>query len=779
MMEEGTGPLPVTRDEGTPARTPPPEWGTIAGAIVLLATALVCTQVPLVNALGYESSVTIALVASFVSAMLVIGGFRRMLRSGGGEGSWEKKHVQRLFRERLVTVEALLLVPLFVLAANAWFVKNCSFTQGLAFFLLLPVVSVWFSAALGLFCAVQYKRSRLAFSFFFLLTLAYALWTGYATPAIFSYNVFYGYFPGLSYDEALGITLPLLLFRLVTVALGGVFLWLSLLIVRRSRPSDGTAAKGATLLRTLLAPEWRVLSGAVFLTLLLLYLFRCEFGWESTSGFIAEQLGGEMRTEHFVIRYRPEEIPPSDARRLAGEHEFRLAQLMRDFGVRALDGPVTSFIYPDASTKRRFIGTSTTNIAKPWNNEIHLTRQTVEVTLKHELAHVVAGHFGEPVIRANLSTGLVEGLATAQEWVWGNRTLHEHAASMLAIGILPDLRRVMSPVGFATRSPGAAYVSAGSFCRYLIDAYGVKPLLAVYGGARYDTAFRRPLDSLVIEWERFLGRLRVEEGDRASAEFYFQRPTIFVKPCARVSALWNEEASGAMARGAYAEAREAYRHGYEETKGLEAFGGLLRATFRTGDYEGVARLYENVILRSSHPAQYLPLLVWCGDARWVLGDAGGARELYVRVLAADLSESLTEAAALRLAVMENSPRTSEWLGYFCAEPVDSVRLRLLDSLSLAPDSTGIARYLRGRILARTNKPAPALEALEQVDLLRVSPILEAIRQTTVAREWYLLGKYNAARPAFWMSQNVLTSEASVIQAREWVSRCDWMRVHKY
>jgi hypothetical protein len=61
----------------------------------------------------------------------------------------------------------------------------------------------------------------------------------------------------------------------------------------------------------------------------------------------------------------------------------------------------------------------------------------------------------------------------------------------------------------------------------------------------------------------------------------------------------------------------------------------------------------------------------------------------------------------------------------------------------------------------------------------VNPILEGIRQTTVARQWYLLGRYTAARPAFWMSQNVLTSEASVIQAREWVSRCDWMRVHKY
>ena len=160
------------------------------------------------------------------------------------------------------------------------------------------------------------------------------------------------------------------------------------------------------------------------------------------------------------------------------------------------------------------------------------------------------------------------------------------------------------------------------------------------------------------------------------------------------------------------------------------------------------------------------------------GDPAGARELYGRVRVADVSESLTEGAAVRLAAMRDTARAAGWIRYFLAEPADSIRVKILDSLAVPADTaTGLTSYLRGRILANAGKPVEALEVLERLTLGGQSPTLESYRQTAVARQWYQLGKYEAARAAFWMSQNVLMSEASVMRAREWASRCEWIRNH--
>ena len=754
--------------------------GMGAAAVALACLALACTQIPLLNALGYESSLAFAFAGSFIAGFLVIGGVRRFLRAEGdpqGNAGWTQQRILALFFRRTAGAFLLLLIPLAILSLNALFVKNCSFTQGLGFFLLLPAVSVWFASALGLFCAVHYRFSRIIFLLLFAATLAYALLLGYVTPAIFSYNFFYGYFPGFSYDEALAITPSLIFFRVLTLALGGGLLWLALLIVGGSSRTDRTVAKGIALFRTLASQEWRVVSGAIAAAIVLLYLFRCALGWESTAGYIADQLGGTVTTAHFTIHYPAEKFTEADVQRIKGEHEFRLMQLMRDFGVEDQE-PITSFIYPDPETKRELMGAGVTEIAKPWNNEVHCMAQSLERALKHELAHVVVGRFGLPVIRVSLRGGLVEGVATAQELTWGTRTLHQHAAAMRESGMLPDIRRIMTLSGFVSGSTSASYVTAGSFCRYLIDAYGMKPLLAVYGGEEFDAAFGNSLDGLVTEWNRFLGRLRVEEGDTIAATVLFRRPTIFAKTCARVTAQRLTDAEELMRRREYLPAREAYRAAYEEAGGMEAFAGLLAASYRAGDRAEVIRLYDSVIVRDRTPARYLPLFLLCGDARWAGGDPAGARELYGRVRVADVSESLTEGAAVRLAAMRDTARAAGWIRYFLAEPADSIRVKILDSLAVPADTaTGLTSYLRGRILANAGKPVEALEVLERLTLGGQSPTLESYRQTAVARQWYQLGKYEAARAAFWMSQNVLMSEASVMRAREWASRCEWIRNH--
>src|SRR5512140_566474 len=208
----------------------------LIAAAILLVVSLICTRVPLLNYLGYESSLTMAILISILSGILTIRWVQEAYYGSVEDHSADVRGTMRALWLSFKWELILLLVPLIILSANAFVVRNCSFSEGLAFFLLLPVVSVVFSSALGFFCALHYRKSKTIFFLLFIATFAYSLALGYFTPAIFSYNLFYGFFPGLTYDEALAPTGTLLLFRVLTLGIAALFTWMGYLLVTRGSP---------------------------------------------------------------------------------------------------------------------------------------------------------------------------------------------------------------------------------------------------------------------------------------------------------------------------------------------------------------------------------------------------------------------------------------------------------------------------------------------------------------------------------------------------------------
>ncbi len=748
----------------------------IAAAILLIAS-IICTQVPLLNYLGYESSFTVAILISILSGLLTIRGVRQAYYGTAADHATDVQATMRAFWDSLVWGLVLLLLPLAVLTANALFVKNCSYAEGLAFFLLLPAVSVCFAAALAFFCAVHYRRAKTIFFLFFAATFGYSLALGYFTPAIFSYNFFYGFFPGLTYDEALAPTLTLLLFRLVTLGLAALFAWLGYLLVTRGSPAYTVRKKGGLLLRLLWDPGRRLLTSLIVAALVLCYIFRCHLGFESTAGYIQSQLGERFESEHFVIVYAKGSYSPEEIQRIAADHEFRLWQIMRTFALLH-QSTISSYIYPTGEVKARLIGTATTNIAKPWRNELHTTKQSLEGTLKHELVHVVAGRFGLPIIRANFSTGLVEGLAMAVEWDWGNRTLHQYAAAMRRFNVEPDIKGLMTFAGFASSSSSVSYVLAGSFCRYLIDRYGIRLMVQLYGSGDYRRAYGRTLDALIAEWHGFLDRIPVPESDRGVVDVLFRRPAIFGKVCARVIGQRNIHAASAFGRRDYATAEQLYSQSYEEGRGYEALSGLLASALRAGHYGVLTSVLDTVIRPDPRPDQYLPLFIYVGDALWAMGKPGEARPLYVEVHTVDFSEAYTEAAAARMLACAAADRSPGLLRYFLSGAPDSVRITMLDSLLASNVRDTIARYLKGRVLLRLNRNSESLAVLDSLNMLPLDRILEAIRLKAEGLALYRLGIFQKAKEKFWLSLNAVHTDAARTGVDDWVERCEWMELRR-
>jgi len=731
-----------------------------------------CTRLPLLHAAGYESSFVFALAGSVAAMLLATSRLRRLQNAPNPAPALAIDETLRVLRRSIADNLLLLLLPLAILLANAFVVRNCSIAEGIAFYVLLPGVSVCFSTALAFFCCMHYRHPRVVFLLLMLLTFAYAGLMGYTTPAIFSYNFFYGYFTGFTYDEGLRITLTLVSFRLVTLGLGAAFLWAGVLLLKHTRRSDSVWIKGRTLVEVMFRPSQRGFSIGIVVLIALIYWFRCDLGYESTASYIENQLGGVLRTEHFTIYYPRNLYDDHDLQRIADEHEFRLKEIMDLFNLPNVR-PITSFIYPSADAKLRLIGAGNTDIAKPWSNQVHVTAQSLLSTLHHELVHVVAGRFGRPVIHASFSMGLTEGLATALDWEWGSRTVHEYAAAMRALDIAPDITSLMTPIGFISQSSSVSYVLAGSFCRYLIDRYGIRKFLQVYGSEDYRTQYGRPLRVLIIEWQDFLDRIDLDQTDLTAAEVFFRRPSIFSKTCPRIVGERNRVAAHDMEVGNYAVAESLYTISSLQSQGYEALAGHVTAALRLGKYDTVLSVLDCAVLADTLPERLLPLSLQRGDALWALGRRDEAFHAYRALRSVDLSDAYSEAAGTRMLAVHDDAIQLGCLRFFLKAGPDSVRLKLLDSIVLSVPDRPLLHFLRGRLLLRNKHFEETARALDSINLGEGDPVLEALRYTSLGYCSYALGRYNVARSMFWLSLNWDDSEVAEHEVASWVERCEW------
>lgn len=740
----------------------------LAGACYLLV-AIACTRVPLFNYLGYECAFVTALCGSLIAGFSAIHLLRPLyLISAVRRDAFP---AVRSFVVVACVQLSLLLIPLGVMTVNALIVPNCDYLEGLAFYLLLPAVSVIFACALGIFCTVHYTHPRIVYAGYVLLSVVYVLALGYFTPAIYSYNFFYGYFPGLSYDELLPLGRPLILFRLWTLGAAAFLVWCAGIIVRESVPGASTNAKGGAALRAL---GTRHLPATLVLGVgcSLVFLFRCELGWESSTAFVRSTLGSALETPNFTIYYDSTVTPAADLRLLAQEHEFRLQQVLEAFALPHAER-IESFVYPSAEVKRRLVGAGETEIAKPWSREVHITRTSVDGALKHELVHVIAAPFGMRVINANLSPGLTEGLAVAVEGSWGSRTLAEYAAAIRAGGLAPSIRDLMTPAGFMTGTSSVSYVLAGAFCRFLIDRFGMRALLQVYRSGDYEAAYFMPLDTLIAQWQCASDSLTVGQRDRAAVDVMFRRPPIFGKVCARVHARRLRDVQRLMQLHRYDEARTRYKALYAEGGGYEAFSGLLATEFRLGNYAAVARLYDSVTAADRVPQRYRALALVAGDAGWAAGNCARAESLYAAVRLCELSPGLTESAFVRLWILSDSVMAEQFREYFMTEMPDTMRVGWLGRMPGAA-SNRIAHYLRGKLLLRLRWYNDAARALQQAGTLERDSTVEALREISIGDALLRGGRMQEAREWYWTSLNYDARPSAKEFAYDRIARCDWL-----
>lgn len=754
----------------------------LAATAVLTAAAAAMTQMPLVDDLGFEFAFFTAAIATFATGVMTV----HLVSGWRSDGPRNTRHLALLALLFGLSLSTLLL-PMAVMFVKSWISGFCNVPEGLAFYLLLPGISVLWATAVALLCTLATERRRHATLLFLgvmFVSLGISVFRLATQPPVFAYNPIIGYFPGPIYDEVVVITSTLLAARAIVLVsvvamLAGLCVCFDpstrkirpslLLKIRRGSPDGGPDGGRMNLaMRVLFLVSVAVLAAA--------YVYRAPLGIVIDRAHIQQTLGGHRQTAHFDIYYDSNTISAWNIDLIARDHEYQLDRVISYLDVPPPSTRIASYIYGSADQKKRLMGARHTSIERPGADEMHLNNASFpHPVLKHELVHVMSAAFGNRLFGGSYWIGFHEGLAEAVDWQDAPMNPHEWSRAMRELGLAPRLENLLSMTGFWSAASSRSYTLCGSFVRFLIDRYGLAAFKLAFPDGAVEASYGRTPAELIAEWETFVDGIQLREDQLRIARQRFIRPAIFRRHCPHEVAALNDRAWQAYNAQRYRDAVRDFDRVLElEPENPSALRGLLYGTYRQGDYDRV----ESVARRIERPDQTVGLLadahLFRGDTAWKTGRFDDARRSYEAVVGLQASEAMSRAASIRMEVLDREPIRDTIMTYLTAQTghwrqVLSVR----DAGDLAPDY-GTGHYLLGRWLFRLGSYEQALEYLAKAEAVGLPD--EVVRQESLrleAMSHFYLERYEESAEVFGRMAAQAGTGGVARTAEAWIDRCRW------
>jgi len=382
--------------------------------------------------------------------------------------------------------------------------------------------------------------------------ILFSLGRFYTSPMVFAFDPFFGYFSGPLYDTVIDAFWTLATYR------AGTLLTLLAVGAAASFFDEQLHFQGFRGRFWLAAVAFAALVGSAALS-----WNGASLGHFSTRASIETALGQELYGERCDVKYSSA-IALRDALLFARDCD---AELRADEAYFEIQGParVTAFLFANEGEKGRLMGASSTYIAKPWRREIYVQASAYpHPVVGHELAHVLAGSFGQGPFRVSgplggwiPDPGRIEGVAVAASPNDNDDfTLDEWAKTLLELQLLPPLDSVFR-LGFLGQNSSTAYTVAGAFLSWFHDNHGAAALRRWYGGEPIERVANRTFAELEAAWRAHLAGVHVAPALLDEARVRFDRPSLFGRHCPRIVDKLNGVAGQKLGSGDTAGARRA------------------------------------------------------------------------------------------------------------------------------------------------------------------------------------------------------------------------------
>lgn len=751
----------------------------IAATLFGIALAIV----PLLGVLGVESALFLGValppLCAAVGARVAIAARTRPAASGF------------VLAERAVVAALLVLAgPLLVLLLNALRVKTCAPLEGLAFLALGPWSGVVLASLVGACIGALPLRPALATTLAVLVPvadIARAIFDFYATPAVFSYGHFFGYFPGSLYDELVGVPWPLLTLRVLSLC--ALFVLLCVLgghydpdgFRLRVRPQPGRAG--------LLA-----VSIPCALTFAIGWLDAPELGHRASEQHIAEVLGGHVLSRRCELIV-PREMRKDRRKRLADDCDFRVRQMERWLGVRH-PRRLRVLLFRSADEKRVLMGAASTNIAKPWRSEVYLQDDVwPHPVLAHEIAHVVASNVGRGPLRIAGRHGgllpdfaLIEGLAVAAAWANSSAiglTPHQWTRAMLEEGLLPQLNQLFG-TGFLAQQRRLAYTVSGSLLRFIGERHGQAALRRIYETADIAGALGTTLPELEREFHAFLRTVELPDSARALARQRFAGQSILSSVCPHEKARLRQELDGELIADDTAQAQSTC----EQLIAIDPADSNVRALLATvrarrGDLAGAERELASMQKELGAPPPVLASVRHAiADEAWRGGREQEALTIYRQLLTEPTDRDSIRMLQVKSLGLAGGPAERKLVfALLVGDPGQSVDGAVAVYLARelrAVRSDGLPHYLEARQLQGRERFAEAARLFttaRELTLPSAELAIEALRLEAVA--YAGAGDFTRARAALGaLIARPDTPPALRDEGQEWLQRIAWLAAQK-
>ncbi len=456
--------------------------------------------IPLVGDFHIESAILVSLVGCFWAGIYA-----------------SSQSTERDFYAALRITGYLFLVGLPLLV-NALF-TGCFSIHGLAFWLLFPLPSVFFGYAIG-----RLTRS-LKIPYAKVVTVGILLFVGVGIllielltyPQVYFFNHVWGGWPGPIYDEVVKVNGVTVFFRMLTL-LWAILLW-HIPVLDKERYT-----------------RWIV--GFSMVAILISYTQLTEFGVNSPRSHLQKVLGGHQSTEHFELYYDQRLYSDYEIDLLAKEHEFYFDQISSQLVLPERDttNKIESYLYGHPWQKKQLVGAKFTSYVPVWleQDQLHIAKEQIANSLKHELVHVMAKQFGN-WFNASWSIGLIEGIAVAIDGGSSSTsTIHQMVVSEKPYPTAEELQKAFSFWGFYGGRSGVNYTTSGSFVWFLMQNYPIEYLKKAYGTGNLQDSYQTDWQTLANEWHAVLDTVEADSIDQQVARRIFGMRSLFEKECPHV-----------------------------------------------------------------------------------------------------------------------------------------------------------------------------------------------------------------------------------------------------
>lgn len=445
----------------------------------------------------------------------------------------------RQFNSKTFTLASVLfIIPFIIALINSKLSGKCPFYDGIPFYFTIGMPAIFVGRGLSILAISGHqKHPNKVLIIISLIILIIPFAEIVLNPQVYFYNPLIAYFPGNIYDESITVTSKFLVYRILNL----IFFESIVLLFFKNK----VKTKNVRL--------W-IVSYSSILSIIFI-LLSPYLGFSTTQTTLNNKLHRTEFTDHFNFKFS-EIISSGELEYIKKSSEYYYEELKEYYKTEPRE-KITAYIFSNRMDKKEIFGAGNADVAKPWLGQIYLSRESLHRTLKHEISHIFTAEFGRYIFKvADLfNPALIEGIASASDDSYDDYEIHYLVRTGDKNGYNTDIKALFAGLNFFANSSTAAYLSSGSFVKYLVDQYGINKFKNLYRDTDFGKHYGKNISKLNDEYLVYL-RKNLVFGTRTRATYYFGRKGLLQKVCPRYLSNKTDEAYEHISRREFDKAKK-------------------------------------------------------------------------------------------------------------------------------------------------------------------------------------------------------------------------------